>query len=71
MDISGFYSAYTSMAFLCFFYYPEILNIILGPETDAMYQFLGPETDIMGERYFMPSSSILHPQTLTLNASVL
>ena len=29
----------------------------LGPETDRMCQFLGPETDIMGERYFMISST--------------
>ena len=28
-----------------FFYWPEILKKLLGPETDEMCQFLGPETD--------------------------
>jgi hypothetical protein len=28
-----------------FFYWPEILKKLLGPETDDMCQFLGPETD--------------------------
>ena len=28
-----------------FFYWPEILKKLLGPETDEMCQFLDPETD--------------------------
>ena len=37
-------SEYVRIAFF-FFYWPEILKKLLGPETGEMCQLLGPETD--------------------------
>ena len=39
---------------------PEIVIMVLGPETDNMVQFLDPETVNKGERSYIPQARMRH-----------